>query len=192
MSEPSTYAAFLADKLLAEGELAHVISKLKAHHDRGGDASVLVFEDATGEQVEFDLRGTLEEVLAREIPAPEPAGRGRPKLGVVSREVSLLPRHGEWLDNQPNGKSAALRRVVEEARKREPDEERARRARAAASRVATALAGNLEHFEEAMRALFAKDRRRFSKLSRGWPRHVRRHLARLLVGAWQARPAAHD
>jgi hypothetical protein len=166
-----------------------VLSKLKAHHDRGGDAAVLVFEDATGKQVEFDLRGTLEEVLAREISKPEPAGRGRPKLGVVSREVSLLPRHWAWLDNQPNGNSAALRRLVDEARKREPDKERARRARAAASRVAAALAGNLEHFEEAMRALFGKDEERFAKLTRGWPRPVRQHLARLLVGTWEARPA---
>jgi hypothetical protein len=190
MTELSTYAAFLADKLLAEGSLALVLTKLKAHHDRGGDASVLVFEDATGKQVEFDLRGTLDEVLAREIPAPEPAGRGRPKLGVVSREVSLLPRHWEWLDNQPSGNSAALRRLVDEARQREPDKERARLARAAASRVATALAGNFTHFEEAMRALFAKDEKKFVKLTRGWPRHVRQHLGRLLAGTWESGEAA--
>jgi hypothetical protein len=79
----------------------------------------LVFEDATGKQVEFDLRGTLEQVLARARPeGPERAGPGRPKLGVVSREVSLLPRHGEWLERHPQGISAALRRLVDDARKR--------------------------------------------------------------------------
>lgn len=186
MGETSSYSAFLGDKLLARGPLAEVLSALKAHEDRDGDPPALTFEDASGKQVEFDLRGTLEEVLARELPAPEPAGRGRPKLGVVSREVSLLPRHWEWLDQQPNGNSAALRRLVDEARKREPDKERARRARVAANRVATALAGNLEHFEEAMRALYRKDEKQFGKLTRGWPRDVRRYLGELLTGTWEA------
>ena len=151
-----------------------VLSSL-THHPGAG---VLIFDDQTGREVDFDLRGSVDEVLARETP-PAP-GPGRPKLGVVSREVSLLPRHWEWLEQQPNGISAALRRIVEDASKRNPDEQRARRARDAASRVMTALAGDRPGFEEASRALFAGDLGRLRSLTRRWPIDLRRHLARLL------------
>jgi hypothetical protein len=98
---------------------------------------------------------------------------------VVSREVSLLPRHWDWLEQQPNGISAALRRLVEEARKRAPGEERARLAREAAARFMTAIAGNLPGYEEASRALFAKDHERFRQRIAAWPEDVRLHLERL-------------
>ena len=107
-------------------------------------------------------------------------GPGRPRLGVVSREVSLLPRHWDWLELQPNGISAALRRLVEEARKRDPEEEQARLAREAASRFMTAMAGNLPDFEEASRALFGNDHERFEGLIREWPEDIRTHLVQLL------------
>ncbi|NVL67960.1 DUF2239 family protein, partial [Escherichia coli] len=117
-----------------------------------------------------------EEVLARAAPEPPRVGPGRPKLGVVSREVSLLPRHWEWLEIQPNGISAALRRLVEEARKRDPEGDRARLAIEAASRFMSAMAGDLPNFEEASRALFAKDDERFVSLIAEWPADVRNHL----------------
>jgi hypothetical protein len=129
--------------------------------------------------VDFDLRGSLDEVLARALPATPRPGPGRPKLGVVAREVTLLPRHWEWLEQQPNGISAALRRLVDEARKRSPDEESARLAREAASRFMWAVAGNLPDFEEASRALFAGNRERLRSLTREWPADVRSHLFRL-------------
>jgi hypothetical protein len=100
-------------------------------------------------------------------------------MGVVSREVSLLPRHWDWLEQQPNGISAALRRLVDEARKRAPGEERARLAREAAGRFMTAMAGNLPGYEEASRALFAQDRERFTQRIAAWPEDVRAHLERL-------------
>lgn len=102
-----------------------------------------IFEDQTGGQVGCDLRGATEEVLARAMPVPHRTGPGRPKLGVTSREISLLPRHWEWLEQQPNGASAALRRLVEEARKREPEKQRARLAMDAANRFLSAMAGYL-------------------------------------------------
>jgi len=102
-----------------------------------------------------------------------------PRLGVVSREVSLLPRHWDWLEQQPNGISAALRRLLDEARKRAPGEERARLAREAAGRFMTAMAGNLPGYEEAARALFAKDHERFTQRIAAWPEDVRLHLERL-------------
>jgi hypothetical protein len=176
MAEGGRYTAFAEEQLLVSGPKREVLLALKAHRDAGGDR-VLVFEDETGRQVDFDLRGTPEEVLARA--EPPKAGPGRPRLGVVSREVSLLPRHWEWLEQQPNGISAALRRLVEEARKREPDRARARLARDAAARFMWAMAGDLPGFEEATRALYAGETGRLRKLVRPWPADVRAHAVAL-------------
>src|SRR5690606_15164517 len=130
---------------LVRGSLDEVVRATKRHTDANPESSVLVFEDATARQVDFDFRGTEDEVLARvradREPTPKP-GPGRPKLGVVSREVSLLPRHWEWLEAQPQGISAALRRLVDDARKAAPDAEKARQARAAASRFMWVMAGD--------------------------------------------------
>lgn len=178
MNEPRTYAAFADNRLVAAGDLRRTLLETKAELDRNPSGSVLVFEDQTGRQVDFDFRGSADEVLARALP-PKRSGPGRPRLGVISREVSLLPRHWEWLEEQPNGISAALRRLVDEAKKREPAAQRARRARDAADRFMSAMAGNLPGYEEASRALYAGDEARFGELIRDWPRDVREHAAKL-------------
>ncbi len=179
MDLTATYTAFVGPRLLASGELSVVLRAAKEQFDRDNGAALLLFDDRTGKPRDYDLRGTPEEVLVRATPAQVPAGRGRPKLGVVSREVTLLPRHWEWLEEQPNGSSAALRRLVDEARKREPGETRARRAREAAHAFMTAMAGDRPGFEEALRALYAKDRPRFEQKMGRWPGDVRRHASRL-------------
>jgi hypothetical protein len=182
--EGLTYTAFAGDRLIASGALTEMLLHT-SEHLAGGGAPVLIFEDQTGRQVDFDFRGTPEEVLGR-VSAPEARrGPGRPRLGVVSREVSLLPRHWDWLERQPNGISAALRRLVDEARKREPGRERARAAREAAGRFMWAMAGNLPGFEEASRALFARNQERLEDLVREWPRDVRSHLLALVRVAAQ-------
>jgi hypothetical protein len=181
MVEISHYSAFAADRLIASGELPELLRATKAFLDRNKDPRVLIFEDQTGQQVDFNFQGTLAEVLQRAVPAPPRVGPGRPKLGVVSREISLLPRHWEWLEDQPQGISATLRRLVDEAKKRNPGEQRARRGREAISRFMTAMAGNFEHYEEATRALFAKDSARFAQLIQDWPKDIRSHLLRMLV-----------
>lgn len=178
--ETTTYAAFAGDRLVATGALEDLLRRLKAHEARGG-APALVFEDETGRQVDFDLRGTADEVVARALPRPGP---GRPRLGVISREVSLLPAHWEWLEAQPNGISAALRRLVDSARRRAPQEDRARRAKEATNRLMTALAGDRPGYEEATRALFAGDGGRFSKLVQRWPKDIRGYVLRLSAGAF--------
>lgn len=174
-----TYAAFAGDKLVASGELRAVILRLKERADRGKADAVLLFDDETGRQIDVSLEGTTEEVLARAIPEPPPQGRGRPRLGVTSREITLLPRHWEWLERQPHGVSATLRRLVEEARKREPDEEIKRHAREAAHRFMTTMAGDRPGYEEALRALYAKDREAFERRIKRWPADVREHTSRL-------------
>ena len=184
MEEILTYTAFVGETLIASGALEAMLPVVKAKFDRDASALFLIFEDQSGRQVDFDLRGTVDEVVARALPAPPRTGPGRPKLGVVSREVSLLPRHWDWLEQQPNGASAALRRLVEEARRRDPGKERARLATEAAGRILSAMAGNLPGYEEASRALYAADRAHFEELILDWPRDIRAYLQRLVEDAF--------
>jgi hypothetical protein len=188
MEDRCTYTAFAGSHLIASGALETMLPQLKSWADRSGGELPLVFEDQTGRQVDFDLRGTAEEVLARALPPPASTGPGRPKLGVVSREISLLPRHWEWLEEQPNGASATLRRLVDEARRNEPGKQRARRAMDAAGRFLTAMAGNLPGYEEACRGLYAGERERFEERIREWPGDIRRYAIRLADEAFE--PAA--
>ena len=182
--EPDTpYVAFAGVRQVAAGALGDVLPVLKQRFDADSSELVLVFDVDTGQQVDFDLRGSLAEVLARAQPAPQ-KGPGRPKLGVTSREVSLLPRHWEWLEAQPSGISAALRRLVEQAAKSNPGKERARRTRAALSRFLLSMAGDRPNYEEACRALFAGETARFETLVQKWPKDIREHAVR------QAREAA--
>ena len=141
----------------------------------------LVFDDATGRQIDLDTRATPEEISVpyQEEVSAEPRGRGRPRLGVVAKEVTLLPRHWDWLSGQPGGASVALRKLVDQARKTSGDRDRVRAAQEAAYRFMSAIAGNLPGFEEATRALFAYDRRRFGELIAGWPEDVRDYAVRL-------------
>jgi hypothetical protein len=176
-------SVFVGDRRVMRGPHEEVVRHLKERFDRDPGERVFVFEDHSGRAIDFDLRGTLAQVLARIAPATPRTGPGRPKLGVVSREVSLLPRHWEWLELQPNGSSAALRRLVEDARKRDPEGDRARLAIEAASRFMTAMAGDLPGFEEATRALYAKDHARLHALIAEWPEDIRGHVDHLLTHA---------
>ncbi len=188
-----TCTAFSGDRQIATGALLHVATKVKKHVARKPSDTILVFDDATAEQVELDLRGTTADVTARlkegahttSSTAPEePRGRGRPKLGVVAREVTLLPRHWQWLSAQSGGASVAIRKLVEEARKTYAIKDRARQAREVAYRFMSVVAGNLPGFEEATRALFAGNAERFETLTDSWPRDVRDHARKLAVGAF--------
>lgn len=174
MNGDTTYVAFAGPRRIAAGPAREVLPVLKRRFDEDRTDLVLVFEVESGRQVDFDLRGSLEDVLQRED-ATGRRGPGRPRLGVTSREVSLLPRHWEWLEQQPSGSSAALRRLVEQALKAQPGKERARRIRAALSRFLTSMAGDRPHFEEASRALFDGDTARFEALVERWPKDVREY-----------------
>jgi uncharacterized protein len=184
-----TFTAFQGHRRLVSGPAGEVALVIKRMAERP-DEPIIIFEDATGRSIDFDLRGGDREVLARlaklvpppveDTPSPsEPRGRGRPKLGVVAREVTLLPRHWEWLSAQPGGASVALRKLVEEARRASGDKDRERQARDAAYHFMSTMAGNLPQFEEASRALFADDRRRFTGLIADWPVDIRDHIVKL-------------
>jgi hypothetical protein len=168
-------AAFEGERLLHAGPLAEVARAVAASAE---PARALVLL-ADGRPIDLDLRGSPDEVVARLPAAPQeaPRGRGRPKLGVTAREVTLLPRHWDWLAKQPGGASVALRKLVEAAQ-RDPREE-ARAAREAAYRAMTVLAGNRANYEEATRALFAGDGETFRSLVADWPADIRDYLLTL-------------
>jgi hypothetical protein len=193
-SEPSTCTAFAGPRRIASGPLAAVVVAVKRAIEGGEAAPVLVFDDETSRPVEIDLRGSEAEMLARLAPAapeaPAPRGPGRPRLGVVAREVTLLPRHWDWLAQQPGGASVTLRLLVEAARRGGEGRDRQRLAQGAAYRFMAAMAGDLPGFEEASRALFAHDRERFDALNAAWPADIRDHTRRLAAAAFAAsRPA---
>jgi hypothetical protein len=178
------FIAFEGARAIASGALRDVVSAAKAALDRRREASILIFDGMTGGPVDIDFRGTIEAVLARLPRTPiaptaddtvpsAPRGPGRPKLGVVAREVTLLPRHWEWLNAQRGGASVALRKLVDEARRASGDRDRERAAREAAYRFMSAMAGDRPGFEEASRALFAGDRPRFEQHTVAWPEDIR-------------------
>jgi len=184
-SESRSLTAFDGPRRLATGSLTDVALAVKSATDAGG-AGILVFDDRTGRVVDLNLEGTPEEVLERLAPLPalieKPAthaGRGRPKLGVVAREVTLLPRHWEWLATQPGGASVALRKLVEEARRTNSAKDRIRETQEAAYRFMSAMAGNRPGFEEATRALFAGDMAKLAELAAAWPEDIRVYALRL-------------
>ncbi|CAO4194012.1 DUF2239 family protein [Methylorubrum extorquens] len=197
LSKPCT--AFAGTKQFAAGSLVDVALAIKAAEGEGREAPVLVFDDASGSVMDLDLRGTTADIVVRlgergkrETPAArprtasdtdaEPRGRGRPKLGVVAREVTLLPRHWEWLSAQPGGASQALRRLVDEARRSDGGQTQAKAAREAAYRFLNALAGDLPGYEDAIRSLFAGEAQNFADRMKAWPSDVRRHALKLATG----------
>lgn len=186
-----SFTAFSGHHRLASGRLAEVALAVKIASAGATAPPIMIFDDSTGRSIDLDLRGSHREIVARLTPPAEipeadavaqPRGRGRPKLGVVAREVTLLPRHWEWLSAQPGGASVALRKLVEDARRMHADRDRLRAARDAAYHFMSAMAGDLPGFEEASRALFAADRARFDALIAGWPADIRDHAAKLAFG----------
>ena len=192
MDHDRTYTAFAGDRRVVAGDLRTVVLGIKQFLDGGEDRTVLVFDDHDGSQIDFDLRGTPEDALARlashpsfvpetttpATPAAPRIGPGRPRLGVVCREVSLLPRHWSWLEQQPGGISVALRKLIDDARRRGQGKQLARTVRDGAGKFMWTMAGDRPGFEEASRALFAGEHARFKQLIRPWPEDIRDYLAR--------------
>jgi hypothetical protein len=187
--------AFGGDRRIAAGDLRTVVRAAKDLLEQRKDVLILLFDGGTSEPIDVDFRGSVDEVLARlpeastasaETP-PAPRGPGRPRLGVVAREVTLLPRHWDWLAQQSGGASVAIRRLVDEARRASEDKDGVRHAQEATYRFMSAMAGNAPHYEDAIRALFANDAAGFKKLITDWPADVRDHAATLAGRAFSPR-----
>jgi hypothetical protein len=183
---PGSFTAFEGHTRLLSGALPAVAQALKRALNSEPRGRLAIFDDTTGLEIEIDTRGSETDVIERLMPeatdpgdaegplaiATTPRGRGRPRLGVVAREVTLLPRHWEWLATQNGGASVALRKLVESARHSHAESDRRRAAQGAAYAFMSTMAGDLPGFEEAARALFAGDRERFAAQIAAWPHDV--------------------
>ena len=206
------WIAFDRDRRLAIGAPQTVAAAVWRHLDANPDGQPLAFDAVTSHPVELDLRGTLAETLARlpagdqllaspndllgeagsasgqsseqTPPESQPRGRGRPRLGVVPREVTLLPRHWSWLADQPGGASVALRKLVENAIRDNRALDALRSGREALFRFMNAMAGNALGFESAVRALFAGDRGGFEAVIAHWSPDIRAHCLALAANAF--------
>ena len=178
--EPNRYTAFASFRRLAAGSLEEVIRAAKAAWDSDPTVPILVFDDRTGRQLEFDWSGTPDAVVARGLAGVDRRGPGRPKLGVDCGEICLLPRHWEWLAAQPRSASATIRRLIDGARKTESPEDRVRERVDAAATFMWALAGDLPGFEEASRSLYRHTWSEFRERISAWPPDVREHVEAML------------
>jgi uncharacterized protein len=195
MTAPQTVIAFAGHERIAAGDIARVTTEVarvikKARHR----SPILVFDAVTGDQVDLDFRDLdlrdPEQTKPRRQPAQhdeaageEPRGPGRPKLGVVAREVTLLPRHWHWLASQPGGASVALRKLVEHAMRASAGKDRIRASQNAAYRFMSVMAGNRPGFEEAARALFAGNAEKFNRLADTWPTDIQKMAKALAADA---------
>ena len=142
---------------------------------------VLFFDSNSGRQVDIDVaveesRGQSKEVNCVDAVAKSKSThkktRGRPRLGIEGREVKLLPRHWQRLDQQRSGAFAALRRLIDENRTERAAEDAIRETQDSANRFMMAIAGDLPGFEEAVRALYARDGAKFREETQRWPTDV--------------------
>ena len=157
-----TVTVFLKDELVAQGGPDEVVPAMRALQPLARSSDLLAF-DESGRQVDLDLR---------EEAAPPQRSRGRPSLGVEAKEVTLLPRHWQWLASQRKGASATLRGLVEEAMRKGRS---ARDCQDAAYRFLSVMAGNLPHFEDAVRELYKGNGMGYDHFTHGWPAAVREH-----------------
>lgn len=188
-------SAFAGPRKLLSGTVGAVALAAKAALVSDTHQPILVFDDSSGRVIDLDLRGSDEEIVARlskPVPsysgryrprptepddlAPESRGRGRPRMGVIAREVTLLPRQWDWLAAQSGGASATLRRLIDEARRMDEPGRTAKLRQEAAYHFMQAMAGNLAGYEEATRALFAGDVAGLAALMAQWPEDIRAHV----------------
>jgi len=177
--------AFLDGKRIAQGTDAQLAAFIAAQPPE--QLSPLVFDANTGEQIDLSDPSAFSGANSvTNVNTGSAARPGRPKLGVVAREVTLLPQHWDWLAQQPGGASVTLRKLVHNARRFSEGADRVRQAQVACYRFINAIAGNERGFEEATRALFTCNAERFAQHSETWPTDVRAEARRLAEAAFAA------
>ncbi|MBT6276058.1 MAG: DUF2239 family protein [Chromatiales bacterium] len=190
MTKPLECVGFIDGCISLRGDFEVVALRCWQARNDNGASRVAIYDDQTGQPIDVDYSGAKSDFIAHlanhpllrseEAERRQPRGRGRPRLGVVSREISLLPRHWTWLQTQRGGASAALRRLVDEARKAQGPGVSKPEAIDAAHRFMWDIAGDAPGFEEAARALYAENFDKLDEIIVDWPAGVREQLARLL------------
>lgn len=188
METLNTYTAFEDHKILSQGVLEDVVLKVKKRLEKSPESQIVIYSDITGKSMDFNFQGSEKEVLKRlevyttpetDNQASVASGPGRPKLGVISREVSLLPKHWEWLATQSGGASNTLRKLVEESMKKTSGTLTVKTAQERTYKFMSVEAGDFANYEEALRALYRKDKERFVSEIKAWPRDVQKHIFEL-------------
>jgi uncharacterized protein len=186
MDTLNTYTAFEGDKLFFHGPLAEVVLRIKKRLGKNHHSEMMIFCDSTGSRVDFNFHGSEKDVLKRlsvfvpdDTAAKDNPGPGRPRLGVASREISLFPRHWEWLATQPGGASATLRRLVEEAKKRHITRDSSKHAQERTHKFLSVVAGDRKGYEEALRFLYRKEKKEFLHQIIDWPPDIRAYATQL-------------
>lgn len=183
-----TYTAFEEFKIVSQGTLDDVAISVKHRLKEQGSSNILIFSDSTGRQIDLDLSGTDKQVLDRlkvftTSSVQTQSGAGRPKLGVLPREISLLPSHWEWLLNQEGGSSAVIRNLIDEKMKTQLIHKN-KIAQERTYKFLSAHAGNLPSFEDAVRFLYRKDKKKFMDQISGWPKDVLKYTLSLSSDAF--------
>jgi hypothetical protein len=192
MDAQGTYTAFGGATRLFRGTFQEVVLKVKERLGRAENSSVLIFSDNTGKTMDFNFHGSVKDVLKRlEIYVSKRecgpiSGPGRPKLGVISREISLLPRHWEWLASQPGGASSTIRKLIEEAKRRSSTHISVKQVQERVYRFMSVIAGDMQGYEEALRALYKTDHKNFLLYIQDWPADVRNHAIEMAKPIFEA------
>ncbi|MEO5668766.1 MAG: DUF2239 family protein [Bdellovibrionota bacterium] len=192
MNLAETYTAFDGTTFVAKGPLESVVAKIKKISAKTAPTALLIFSDTTGVTIDLDLSGSPKEIAARMriyLPREESEsskGPGRPRLGVIAREISLLPQHWEWLATQSGGASASLRRLVEDAKKSSLTKNLTKQAQERTYKFISVLAGDLPRYEEALRALYRKNEDGFREEISAWPKDIRRHAQELAAPVFES------
>ncbi|MEZ4820468.1 MAG: DUF2239 family protein [Bdellovibrionota bacterium] len=182
-----SYTIFDQNQIIAQGTLPEVIWSAREKLNQKKASSILIFCDQTGNTMNFTLDASKDAIEKQLVPytkiiesnVQDTKSVGRPKLGVVSREVSLLPRHWEYLASQSGGASASIRRLVEQSQKNQAQSLDIKQQQERCYRVMTTIAGNLDGYEEALRALYKQQKDLFAKHTRSWPKDVKKYLKTL-------------
>lgn len=185
------YVAFEGATLIAHGTALDVALKIKKRLIKDKNIMILIFDERTGKQIDLNLSGTVADIQKRFTPKTEKSRNedhsskvGRPKLGVVSKEISLLPRHWDWLASQPTSPSATLRKLVEEAQKRNKDVDAIRLSQESTNRFMSAIAGDFIGYEDALRALYAREEKTFKNYISEWPKDIREQIMKFAAGVF--------
>lgn len=184
------YTVFVGFDILLSDELEPVLKAVKSYLSKNRPIELLIFSDETGKQMDFDLSGTEREVLERHKVFTKTSENklstvGRPRLGVVAREISLLPSQWEWLNHQQGGASATIRLLIDEKlNKIQPDKIRIKNSQEVTYRFLSSIAGNLPQFEEVIRYLYRSDKKKFIKLMEDWPQDIQQHALKLSSAAF--------
>ncbi|WP_227318990.1 DUF2239 family protein [Cedecea davisae] len=183
-----TLTAFQQQRLIARGSLSELLRQIQA--TQVGNEPIFIFNDQNGKRLDIHAHGDAASAIAaypelaerQTEEATAVKSRGRPKLGVLAKEVTLLPRHWDWLATQPGGASATLRKLIEQARKASEPADNKRRRHERAYQFMHEVAGDLPDYEACLRALFADDETAFNAATEGWPQDIRHYATRLAFG----------